>query len=515
MGFFDRFRSTETASEAAATETAPAGTIASLEFRAQVAEEAMTRLEFSREDAGWTRLLEEGKREFSREKLNHHAELCRVYTVANPLIKRGAMLRSAYIFGEGVGTTAKGDEVNEIVQGWLDDQEVREIFSGAEAQETNETSLFTDGNVFFVLFTDPLTGRVRPRKFQFEEIVGTLTNPDDASETWFYRRSFSRVLPSGRVEQVEELHPHYAYRPLTRPRFIGQGKDATRVKWDAPIYHVKVNALEGWKFGIGDAFAALPWARGYKEFLENWMMLTASLARISFQRYDPRGRKGARAERAQMKGLHDAEAGSVANSTDGTRLEAVSKSGATIDSDSGRNVATMAASALGVPVTMLLLDPGQTGARAVAETLDKPLEMVIKQRQEVWREARRQILNYVIDQAALAPRGPLRGRPLRDGHRLTAQLPNQEDRTFTIVFPDVTQTPVETLVNALNDSAQYLPPKFLVQELLRALGERDVDEWLDKMFDEDGNPLTDAAVSFGNAAVQAVRRGENPADLVN
>lgn len=503
------------ATEAAAPEgtiTVPEGTVSNLQHRLEVTESAMARLEFSREDRGWMSLVDEGKREFSREKLNHHADLCRVYTVANPLIKRGAKLRAAYVFGGGVGTTAKGEDINVVVQDFLDDPEVRDVFSGARAQETNETSLYTDGNVFFALFTDPLTGRVRPRIIPFEEMAGTLTNPEDSMSTWYYRRSYQVNHENGTTEHREELYPDLAYRPLTRPRTIG----GLPVNWDTPVYQVKVNALAGWKFGIGDAFAALPWARGYKEFLEDFMLMAKALSRISFQRVDTRGKNTARARRSEVQGIHDVGPGSVANSTDGSRLEAVNKSGANVDSNSGQPLAVLCAAALDLPVTILLSDPGTTGARAVAETLDRPLELVLEGRQEVWREARQQILNHVIDQAVLAPRGPLRGkgRPVRDNNRLTVELSKPEDRTLDIVFPDISKDTTEQVVNAVVTSAQFLPPRTITSLLLRALGERDVDETLDKMFDEDGNWLDDPNVSLGNAAAAKLRRGEDPSELI-
>lgn len=508
MAFWNR-RAKEAANPEG-TVVVPAGSFDSLQFRAEALESAIARLEFSREDAGWMSIVDEGKREFNRESLTHHADLCRVYTIANPLIKRGAKLRCAYVFGGGVGTTAKGEDVNAVVQDWLDDPEVREVFSGAQAQDRNETSLFTDGNVFFALFTDPLVGRVRPRVIPFEEMAGMLTDPEDSTTIWYYRRSYAIVHENGQLEQREELYPDLAYRPLTRPRNIG----GVPVKWDSPIYQVKVNALSGWKFGIGDAFAALPWARGYKEFLEDFMLMAKALSRISFQRVDKSGKNAAKARRAEVASIHDAATGSIANSTDGSHLEAVNKSGANVDANSGQPLAVLCAAALDIPVTILLSDPGTTGARAVAETLDRPLELVLEARQELWREARRQILNYVIDQQVLAPRGVLRGKPVRDGNRLRTELINEEDRTLDIVFPDISKDTTEQVVNAVTTSAQYLPPRVIAGQLLRAIGERDVDEWLDKMFDEDGKWIDDPNVSVGAAAAQRLRQGENPAELV-
>jgi hypothetical protein len=60
-------------------------------------------------------------------------------------------------------------------------------------------------------------------------------------------------------------------------------------------------------------------------------------------------------------------------------------SGATIDSGSGKPLAGMVAAALDVPITMLLADPGVTGARATAETLDKPLELTTGSRRSCGR----------------------------------------------------------------------------------------------------------------------------------
>lgn len=476
--------------------------------------ESLRRLEFSREDAGWEQIAASGENQFQRSSLDKHAKLCRVMAVANPLIKRGLALRAAYVFGQGVGTTADNPAVNEVIQTWLDDAEVRDVFSGAEAQQRNEMALGTDGNVFFAMFTDPLTGRVRPRVIPFEEITEVVTNPEDRLTVEYFRRDFSRRGPDGKTVSVSEYHPSLNFRPRTRPKFWGEENDKKRVVWDAPVFQVKVNALPGWDFGIGDAFAALPWARLYKEFLEDWAILTKALSRIAYQRVDASGKGTARLERGKMEKIYSSAAGSSVDATDGTKLEAVSKSGATIDADSGRQIAAMVATSLGIPVTMLLSDPGQTGARAVAETLDEPTRLEMQARQEVWREARRQLLNYVIDQAVIAPGGSLRGTSTWDGDRLETRLASEQDRTIVTTFPDLSKIPTETLVSALVDAAQYLPQNLLSELLMRALGVRDVDEWLGKLYNEDGTPKNDPYVAAGSAAAQALRRGNDPTQFV-
>src|SRR5690606_17449123 len=130
-------------------------------------------------------------------------------------------------------------------------------------------------------------------------------------------------------------------------------------------------------------------------------------------------------------------------------------------------------------------------------------------RQEVWREARRQILGYVIDQAVIAPRGVLRGqgKTVRDGDRLQTVLGNEDDRTLTIAFPDITKVDPKTMMDALEKADGHIPPLLLAEMIMRALGVRDVDEWLEELTDEQGNFL-DPLVAAGQAAADAFRDGQ-------
>lgn len=491
------------AQESGTTETVPAGTVDTLQHQVETLSESMAQLALAREDVGWERILQDGQRELGPEARRRNAELCRVFAIANPLIKRGLELRAAYVFGQGVGTTATGETVNELVQAWLDDPEVREVFAGSQAQARNELALGTDGNVFFALFTNPLTGRVKPRVLPFEEIQEQITDPEDSLSVRYYKRVWNRRDQSGNEHEVTTYHPRYDYRPLIRSKRFGDHD----IIWDAPIYHVKVNALTGWQYGIGDAYSALPWARGYKEFLEAWAIMMNALSKIVWQRVGKGGKRTAAQGRRELEKVAGMMPGGSVNATDDTKLEAIPKTGATIDSNSAKPLAAMVATALGIPVTMLLADPGQTGARAVAETLDKPTELTMLARQDVWRETRRQILGYIIDQAIIAPRGPLRGTTVRDGDRLLTQLPNEDDRTLTITFPDISKIDPKTMMEALEKADGHVPPLLLAELIMRALGVSDVDEWLAELTDSEGNFL-DPLVTAGQAAVDAFRDGQ-------
>ncbi|XAZ30662.1 hypothetical protein AAHB34_16075 [Paenarthrobacter ureafaciens] len=130
-------------------------------YRLDEAKENLARLQLMYEDTGWESLTAIGQREFTREGLNRNAELCRVMFVANPLMKRGLGIRASYVFGQGVEINARatGDkgeqDVESVVQAYLDDEGNRDAVTGAQARISLENDLGTDGNVFLAHFTNP------------------------------------------------------------------------------------------------------------------------------------------------------------------------------------------------------------------------------------------------------------------------------------------------------------------------------------------------------------------------
>lgn len=480
--------------------------------------ESMAQLEMSREDIGWMSLLKEGEDNLSRSHLENQARLARVFAVSNPLIKNALAARTAYIFGQGVGTNARGKEVNEVVQGFLDDRTSREVLFGAQAQSQTEHLLGTDGNVFVAVVTDRMTGAVTPRLIPFEEIQEIYTAPGDSAKVQYFLRQWTEYdLENNRHTSHRGFYPHLNYDPVVKQKSI----KGVEVNWNSPVYHIKVNAGKFQDWGIGDAYAALPWARLYKEFLEDWATLMKSLSKMAWQHTRGGSSRGSQSRRKQeYANLKDMSAGSTALMPPGDRLEAIPKTGATIDSESGRPIATLVAAAFGLPVTVVMGDPGQVGARATAETLSFPTRLAMEARQEVHHEARRQLLEYVILQSVKAPMGKLKGSVQRlSKDRVSFKLPKPDDATLTITFPPLDETPVKDLVEAISraDDTGKVPPLTTAELLLRALKVRDVDELLLEMQDKDGNwldPLMGTLEAAGIRASDILRRGGNPSEAI-
>jgi hypothetical protein len=306
-------------------------------------------------------------------------------------------------------------------------------------------------------------------------------------------------------------------------RVDGARVNGGQVMWDAPIIFLSVNGLSGWDFGIGDAFAAIPWARGYKESLEDWAKIVKALSRFAWRQTSSTKGKAQNAADKIRTAVQQTDSlttpaavGGIAASGPGTVLEAIPKSGATIDSQSFKPLAAMVASAMDVPVTMLLADPGVTGARATAETLDRPTELMATMRRAVWADFHRQLLDYVIDQAVKAPRGPLQGTVTRDEwDREVITLAGDTERTIVFDWPDIEELDVKTLIDAIvaADSTDVVPPVEVLRLILKALKVRDADELIERATDENGN-LINPQDTAGDAAVQRFRRGQDPAEAL-
>jgi len=295
----------------------------------EIATESLGRLQLAMEDVGWQKIGAWGDQEFTREGLGQAAKLTRTLAIANPLIKRGLNVRNAYIFGGGYQIKARDPKINEVIQRMVEDPGNQRAVFGEQATEENERVNGTDGNVFIMAFANPTTGYIRVRTVAFDEISDVVANPNDKDDPWFYLRTYTKsTLQSNgttKDEQVEEYHPALGFYPAARITTLA-GK---KVVWDAPVLHVKVNALDGWKFGIGDAYAAIPWARSYRDFLADWATLMKALSQFAFKLSGgDAGKADALRQSIARATAQGAPVGSTAVMDANTKMEAIPKTGA-------------------------------------------------------------------------------------------------------------------------------------------------------------------------------------------
>jgi hypothetical protein len=150
---------------------------------------------------------------------------------------------------------------------------------------------------------------------------------------------------------------------------------------------------------------------------------------------------------------------------------------------------------------------GNTGNLATAKSMERPMELMFRDRQELWKDVLHDILQFVVDCSARAPNGKIPGRVERNEYGeevvvLANDTENEDpklrdkpiDRHIDVTFPPLLEHDVESRVKAIVSAATLdgKPPagtlelKDITRMLLVALGEDDIDEILDHMFPPKG-----------------------------
>lgn len=506
--------------------------------------ERLTELEIELEEQGWTRTVDsELERDFTRQALRQITKMARLAFLKNPLIKRAVNLQVYYVWGRGVEIGASLDAVNDVVQSFLDDVGNQTAVTGDDARDDLERELQQAGNLFFALFPNPSTGAVKVRTIPFEEISERITNPDDRSETWYYKREWmgQSVDPQTGILKQSALqtayYPDWRYEPKEGyPERIGR----IEVRTDAVVYHRKAGGLPGGNWGVSEMYAALDWARSYKESLEDDATRSRALARYAYSLTTPGGNRAVQAAKARL-GTTFASGTSISNretnppplagstfvSSEGVDLEPVKLSGATLPVGHNRALRLMVSSATDTPDTMLSGD-SDVGNHATATTMDRPTELAMSKRQAFWGDTLTALINYAVDWAIKAPSGALTAYGTVEvdpetGRQTIVMLPDPDsetgepyDRHVDVTFPAILERDVvarvAAIVNAFTLGGHPIvigDLKLATRLLLQALEVDDVDEEMAALFPDDGSgdagPQAPPADPVTNEVVEAVR----------
>lgn len=496
----------------------------------EMLKERLAELELQMEDQGWRQLIVGGQREFSHGALIEIIRMSRLMYLKNPLIRRGVDIQALYVWGRGVTIQARDPKVNEVVQAFLDDKRNQAELTSHVARKGKEIALQVMGNIFFVLFTNPSTGEVKVRTVPVDTIRQIVSNPDDAKEPWFYRREWEQIKfneANGQQESTAEVayYPDWSYNPKNKPATLY----GAAVKWDQPIYHLKVGALDDMSMGVPETYPGLDWAKAYKELLEDYCTIKRAHARFALKFETKGGARGVAAAKAKLattlaNGTNQTttetnpspNVASTFIGTEGTKLEVMKTAGASSPPEEGRRVLLMAAAASGWAETFY--GDASVGTLATAKSLDRPTELKVKDRQTLWAEALRQILDFVIDRAMTATSGPLYGMGVAknaaaaDVVTLKGDPKSGEeiDRYVDIAFPSVLEHDVKEMIDSIVQAATLgntqgqlagtIDLKNLSKMLFTELGTLDpsqIDEMLDELFPEgeevpSGKPLPDS-----------------------
>ena len=374
MGIFDRFTGNSEESEALLRQ------IQELSQNNEVLAEsysALARATLEFDDKGWSPLNQLSDNGIRLEDVKTISKQSRRQTASNPVLKRGAMLRASYVFGRGFKMSQAGNQLAPRFQKIIDDPINQNVLFSESASKKNERALFTDGN-FFVRYDR------RNRRFSrvpLEEIAGWATDPDDPEIIRYYLREYEVREPvtdpynSYTAETRKVWYPlDYVENPVSRINNIPVDKNMV-------IIDSKSNDETGALWGIPDALPALPWSWAYSEYLKDGSKMLKALSGIAWQVKSKTAKGGAN---ISSKLVSNKEVAATAVTGSEIDIAAMPRNNS-VDLNTGRPLAAMAATAMEVSVDALLSGPGEIGGGG-APILDQSTLNAAYARQGNWTD---------------------------------------------------------------------------------------------------------------------------------
>lgn len=466
----------------------------------ELLQERIAELELALDDVGYERIGDSNfDKQFTKASIDKIAAMARVYWLKNPLIKRAVATQANYVFGQGVDVVAADEDVQTVVDAFMEDSKNRAELTGEQAMLTKETELQVTSNLFFTFFTDPLNGATRVRTIPLSEITRIIYNPDDSKEPWYYYRQWQQPKEAGsqKYEMHQAMYPDINYMPKGGLPKHFNGIEVMALN---PVYHVKTNCLSDMEYGVSEIYAAIDWAKAYKDFLEDWYTIVKSLSKFAWKATSKSGATGMAQAKQVLEGAINGgsnpmnsdlpgQAAQVWMSSDNFDLAPMPKSGATVAVDDGRRALLMVCAATGI-YEHYFGDPS-TGNLATAKAMEQPMLLMFQERQELWTDVFNTILGYVINQSALKPGGKLRGVMSFNDYGESYVDMGEIDRSVDVKFPPILQEDVNERIDAIVKSvtlsgqtpANTIDLKTATTQMLTALGE-DTDI-VDKLFPDD------------------------------
>lgn len=492
--------------------------------------ETITDLQLDMEDAGYVLMVARGKQEFSRQGLSLIIEACRLFFLKNPLVRRGVRISSYYVFGRGFDVRSDDPTTNEILQAFFTDPRNACELGDAALMESNN-AIQTDGNLFYCMFPNETDGSVQVRTIEALEIVEIVTDPDDASVPWLYKRQWMQQqfnMSTGILNPTGEAawYPALGYDPELKPDTIGGHK----VNWKNPILHHKEGGQKKWRFGVPRVYPALDWANAYNKLLRDYCKKAENLARFGWKATTKGGQKSATqikdatnstyAVGGQRERNPAPQTGAMAIMGAGVDLAALRTSGANSDPEEGRRVAHMIYNCFDLPETFF--GDVSVGTLATATSLDRPTELAFRSQQEAWEDIFTRMARYVLNVMKKAP----------GGSKFREAKKDPQTVNVTVSFPAVVDQDMDKAVtsivraftggNTKGTCAGLVDPKTAMGMLLNLLGVDNAQELSDQMYGEGYDPADYAAqpdtgqepTTTAGAMLEAIRRTHDIARLL-
>lgn len=363
------------------------------------------------QNINWQREINYSWLEFTRWGIQQIILICRLYYIKNPICRRLVDVIAQYVFARGFDITTDNEAVNDAIKDFI--RRNGKVL-GHVALTAQQRSKVTDGNLFWVFFTDTASGLCDLRTIDATEIQDIWTDPEDADVPQYYQRIWTQrahdaVNGANATTTMNAWYPAINFDPAVKPETI----KGYPVMWGCPVYHRKIGTVGKWLFGCPPLYPMIDWSKASRHFLEVCMSVRESLSQWATTITTKGGQQAIEGFKQQMETqvgpgspIYDtnpeAGAGSTFISGPGTKMEAFKVQGATFSPEDVRRYLLFCCMTLGMPETFL--GDVSTGNLATATSLDRPTETVFLSIQEEWIEDLSVIVQFMLTRLAKAPK---------------------------------------------------------------------------------------------------------------
>jgi hypothetical protein len=227
----------------------------------------------------------------------------RLYRRRSPLAKQAAMLLQHYVLGQGISIKANNKAlIARVVDEFWEDPVNDAVFTSHQAQKEALDALFTDGDLFIVMFPDKVNGTVHLGLLDAIFVEDVITDPENAKvPKWYKARTPDNQYNFGTGSYEARTATDFRYYRDWRNEDEVGGKGSPKAKLiaDGLVYHVKINRRG--KFGESELAAALDWLKSHKDFMEDRVSLNRAAAQLAWKKKRKGGASDIAAEVSKMQ----------------------------------------------------------------------------------------------------------------------------------------------------------------------------------------------------------------------
>lgn len=192
------------------------------------------------------------------------------------------------------GLEDDNDPIRAIIEAFWKDRENQMALTSHKAMQEMLDDAVTDGEKFYVCFTDQAEPYVRITEIPIEEIDGIVYNPDNRIQPVLYRRLYRKLKYDGQNDQYQpdgepQVKYYLDYR-ITDEKWKELSKTikipAAKLEKNGRIRHVYINPIwtKSGKRGISELYASREWFRVFREFMEGRAAINQAAQSISYKR---------------------------------------------------------------------------------------------------------------------------------------------------------------------------------------------------------------------------------------